>query len=1233
MKKPLVYLSSSPGADLIRQSAARALAEMGYDPRPPANQESVFRQKGSMLGKEQEQSIRTLINSANTVVQILCDTHEGVPPRDIRDPDPLWQMRFAKTYAEECGKRIIYILVTNRSASQSLNADQASNTSLLGNDSLAAVNAAQKYVETICEGKNCYRARTTDEAIKLIRRKISRMWWNRLFLVCGIGIVGLMVVGGIASQLFQPEKSPDVATDTLDSELLMGDADVPVHELKESLRVCDLIEHQLGRYSVSTHMSDAVSLCRQADSLLLVGELTEARECYARAAVSVAAIGPDTARFPGVVSGGMTWPVRGKLISASALRDAGEVATARRNFWAADVFFSKSIELLRTMGPMHSSTLGSELTWLGKVKVELGEAAEGRALLDEAVMLARENHDKQAVVHRLNSRCAVEIATLDLLAAERSAEEALKLSRRFSESHQRASGIERSKTNLAFVKWQMGDTADAARLLEDVAESCLSRAARMPDPREAMDALQNLSSIQHERGEYVNAKKTLTLLKRMHDASALDTDFDRACVQSSLGVIAACRGDYSEAAKLIAEALPVYEASRGREDSFTIATVTSLAHSRYMQGRRNAALRLFEECVDVVKGTTLETSQIMRSALLGIAVCRASERNYDASLQTTERMWNIDNHQHNRFALFATEQEQLTMVDKLLSLRNSGLTLVTRHLPRDARGNQLGGGFILGTKGVVLDVLTRRHRLRSRANEFGVEQLFNELQEAVQSEYRVQLAAPQKERLIHSLLASEVKEKRERAEQALARGLGELMTLLEFKQPGLERVVEYLGDDSALVEFVRFEPREPSLSPLDGTREPAEYAAAIIRRSAGEPQVELVSLGNAQSLDGLIREWREKTLKYGGGPPSPESWYETAEALRSRVWDPLEGILRGCRNLYLSPDGELTFLPFGALVTKGGGRDSPRFLIEEYDIAYVASGRDLAAEIVSQGTSRRNEPLLVADPSFDAVTSRTPDGQEVLTAAGFLKQVPTGPVPGTLEEVQRIADVLQQRGYHPRVETGVTATESAVRSVAGPWILHLATHGFFLSAGPRPAQPQQRINSLFAQSMLRGPGSLVPIGTNSNSGQATAMVRSGICLAGAGTTIRNQQALGDNDGLLTAEEIAGSLNLQGTWLVVCSTCQSGLGSLKDGEGVFGLRRSLAMAGAQHLVITLSNVEDEAAVEIMTRFYEELDDDASPVTALLRAQRSWIESERNAGRFPHPCLWAPFIGSGRGPVLR
>lgn len=325
----------------------------------------------------------------------------------------------------------------------------------------------------------------------------------------------------------------------------------------------------------------------------------------------------------------------------------------------------------------------------------------------------------------------------------------------------------------------------------------------------------------------------------------------------------------------------------------------------------------------------------------------------------------------------------------------------------------------------------------------------------------------------------------------------------------------------------------------------------------------LVELGPARAVDVLATDL-QSALRGGGSARLTSSLLRQLYAI---VWKPLEPLLNGIRQVLVSPDGELHRVPFAALVDQ-----DDRFLIERIRFAHVSSGSALA-----RATRKAAVPALdlalVADADFG-------DGGAY------------APLPGTAVEAQTIPPLV--RGSKGRqILRGRNATETALKALPPARVLHIATHGFFLDS---------------------------TLGLDLD-GYDQALVRSGLALAGAN---REEQSSSGDDGLLTALEVRG-LNLSGTELVVLSSCDSGAGSVVEGEGVLGLRRAFSLAGAKNVLVTLWPVDDRVTSQVMVDFYRGLAS-VPPAAALHRAQLLAIGRLRQAGG-PAPHLWAPFVLEG------
>jgi len=309
-------------------------------------------------------------------------------------------------------------------------------------------------------------------------------------------------------------------------------------------------------------------------------------------------------------------------------------------------------------------------------------------------------------------------------------------------------------------------------------------------------------------------------------------------------------------------------------------------------------------------------------------------------------------------------------------------------------------------------------------------------------------------------------------------------------------------------------------------------------------------------------------------------------------------VLGEAEHLLMDPGWDLKVLPFDALSQRSG-----RYAIQDFQITYLTSGRDLLK--LGVVAPKRQGPVVIADPVFG-----DPEGART-------QHLPVwASLPGTRVEAEAIAAMLGDASLLVQEQ----ASETALKAVAGPMILHVASHGFF------------RDTTAVAGSNLRGvknPHALVGFEASENAmvtleaTDADLLLRSGLILAGG----NGRRGDGSNDGVATATEVA-ALDLWGTRLVVLSACETGLGEVRDGDGVYGLRRALVLAGAESQVMSLWQVSDDATQRLMVEYYRRLKRGEGRSSALRQAK---IMVARSQG-YAHPFFWAAFIPSGNWQTL-
>ncbi|MBX3412444.1 MAG: CHAT domain-containing protein [Pirellulales bacterium] len=523
-------------------------------------------------------------------------------------------------------------------------------------------------------------------------------------------------------------------------------------------------------------------------------------------------------------------------------------------------------------------------------------------------------------------------------------------------------------------------------------------------------------------------------------------------------------------------------------------------------------------------------------------------------------------------------------------------------------------------KTAVLDALFRfRGRQMAFADDEEMERLATELQAARQE---------QANRALNPAASEDLTDEIQSLEAQLNSRLSGSELAAPPKQVVIPEDLAQLDPACALVDIFRYHPFD--FEKL--ARQPAHYGAIVLRGKPGSRH-HFVDLGPAGPIDALVGQIRREVEQAGRAlavadeAEIEEQYKVPARKLYDLVVAPLEKSLDGATTLYLCPDGELTRIPFEALVD-----EKDKYLIESRAVSYISNSRALIV-----GNPERSQGTLVfAAPDFKFSGEAVPPSDELAALlrgapeVEFRGAVPSdlrglnwSPLPGTVKEAAAIAEILaKDKTYGPVVQvTGAAALEERLKGLkTSPRILHLATHGYYLPS--QAAEAEQEVNT---QGVERG-GMSAAQGLGSLKKQENPLLRSGIVLAGANRQTSDDEAVASesrDDGWVTAEEI-GMLKLRGTELVVLSACETGLGDLRTGEGVTGLRRAFAYAGASTLLTSLYKVPDEDTQKLMVDFYRGLAAGKSKSASLRDAELKAIADRRKSEGAAHPFFWASFI---------
>ena len=482
-------------------------------------------------------------------------------------------------------------------------------------------------------------------------------------------------------------------------------------------------------------------------------------------------------------------------------------------------------------------------------------------------------------------------------------------------------------------------------------------------------------------------------------------------------------------------------------------------------------------------------------------------------------------------------------------------------------------------------------------------------------------------------------------------------------------VAAALRPGEALLEYIEYRPRDFTARKWGDPH----YGVFILLGGTGE--VTTVDLGSAAAINQDVQMFRARIISaisnFRSLQPSQHEVRDSesgiadsSSALRSLVWQPLEKQLAGVKRVYVGPDGLLSLIPFEAMA-KPSGTGGWRYLVEDKEIVYVGTGRDLARLAINRRTESADtkSAIFVSDPDFNASQQRIAESvagvktrgaaivylappkkaaptQTKATLGGSRDsdahcQIPTGWPQDAINYLDKqltepVRSLLRRLGWSVATLTHDGAVEEAVLKIDSPRIVQFATHGFYLEC---PANGQTWDNPLLRSGMVMA-------GANTWPKEHAVFYKVGNDLL----TESQARALGLTDeeldkakivvldGILTAYEVSG-INLHGTDLVNLTACETGLGEVTP-DGVAGLRQAFLLAGARSLTMSMWEVPAEETGAEVNDFYNlwlvgvgKVARTRTRYEAFRSAQLTALKAARQQYGGGHPFYWAGVVYVG------
>jgi CHAT domain-containing protein/tetratricopeptide (TPR) repeat protein len=843
----------------------------------------------------------------------------------------------------------------------------------------------------------------------------------------------------------------------------------------------------------------------------------------------------------------------------------------------------------QALGPAHPDVAIS-LNNLGNVQNNLGNYAQARALHERALAIRERalGVDHPDVAASLNN-LAVDVRDLGDHAA------AWQLLERVLGIYERTLGPDHPNVgfvchNLATILLDLGDTA-GERLLADGAKR-----SQPPDPYAAARAL-------FERALRIKE----TALGPRHTSVAVTL--------TSLANVLSHLKQWDEAEPLYERALAIREEALGPSHPDVAETLDRLGEFLVEKADYPAARPVFERVLAILKQTYGPDHPRVGAVRQHLAEVLAAKGESAGALQMALETERIGRDHLRTIGRTLPEREALMYATGRPVGLDVALTLIARGENGTRASSAAVWDAVVRSRAVVLDEMAYRHRVVRAAGEPDLARLVDDLTSKRDQLARLVVRGPGASQEQYRTEIARAREARDAAERAVAERSVVVRREQFQRHIGLDEVRAALPRQSALVAFVRYKqlPLRPRTAHEGRARPAIAYLAFLV--SAADPSSPVaVPLGAAAPIDDAIAHWRKqiRAVAFAGGRSTVRAEAAVRRAgarLRASIWDPLAPHLVDATRIFIVPDGPLHLVSWDALPAAGRA-----YLVERAPpFHYASAERDLVKDeprVAGQGL------LVVDSPVFDQ-----PSGRAALLrgadCAGF-RSMRFDPLPASRREAETITGIWRKAGAAVAAAdisrlSGRAATEAEVkRRAQGARVLHIATHGFFV--GGQCAVTSARS----ADTRLQDPEGEAAVAEN-------PLLMAGFALTGANR--RHVVRPDEEDGILTAEEIA-SLQLSGVEWAVLSACDTGVGEVRAGEGVFGLRRAFHVAGARTVIMSLWPVEDEDALRWMASMYERrFHRGASAMEAMRDSSLEQLRRRRRAGLSTHPFYWAAFIAAG------
>lgn len=839
-----------------------------------------------------------------------------------------------------------------------------------------------------------------------------------------------------------------------------------------------------------------------------------------------------------------------KHIQARNHNTSGQIFYLSNSFSMAELSYLKAISIYESISYLDSTEAIQTMNNIGLLYLNMGKYTTAEQYFNEALK-HRKNNNKDTVGYAatVNNLGVLYKINGDFSKSEKVLKEAMS----FVEKNYGQNSIQYAVilNNLSMLYLNINKLEDA----KETMTKCIDISERIL-PSKSTTLLRfktNLSLIFKSQKEYKSAESILLGVLKTMKAQLGENHPDYATMLRILASLYMEMGSYSMVEKNLTDALSIYEKKFGKQNPQYGNTLFELAVYNQFIGKIDIAQTQFEQALEIQLQTLSDRNPAIAKTYEYLAI----------------------NYWHNKDINNANNNFKIAL-DKYIFLINNFFDAMSeaektrfwaeyqpsfiRYMNFVAQNYNLmpeiavtAYNYHLQTKAILLNNSRKIRSIIIGSNDKDLINKFNELNEL--KNYIAKL---------YSFTNEELKERKinldsiikvsENLEKEIVQKSSAFSQNIQDRNINYDALRNKLSNSEAAIEIVRL----PYYN-YEKLVDSIQYVSFILKNNSNTPIVVVNNEGKRMEND-----YYTKYAKSIGSGTDMGDYY-------NYYWQDIDKELKNISKIFLSVDGIYNRVNVNTFQMPDG-----KYVIENYFVYNLTNTKDIISlkDRLSQKTNLIGKnALLIGNPNYSL---GLPEGYHYIPA-----------LPGTKVEVEEITKTLKQKNWNVVVYQQDQANEEKVKNIKSPFVLHIATHGYFIE---KTTENEQQTRSL---------------GVQNERAVTNPLLRSGLLFAGADKTVLNINDRDNteiDDGILNSFE-AITLNLTNTHLVVLSACQTGLGEIQTGEGVYGLQRAFQIAGTKTIVTSLWPVSDEGTQLLMQEFY-----------------KNWLESGDEFDAFHKSCIY-------------